>query len=97
MYYIELNPESGKNYIGKGRILVSGKKRLLISHNLPIMLKDRKGNLHRYFDGWNHNIGEHVMQFCGLDEKGFFALPLETKVDRMVHVATNGFYKGVKF
>ena len=89
MYFIDLK-QYHPDYVGKGTIAVSGKKRLLLSHGFPIILKDRKG-LHRLWDGWNRVTGEQIKEFCGLDKEGFFALPLETEYNAFVNAATNGY------
>lgn len=75
----ELIPTTGqKSFYGKAIVVADNNgNETLYSYNTPIIKRDKSGNLERLYAGWSQTTGKHVKAFCGLDKKGFFALPHE--------------------
>lgn len=75
----ELVPQNGrKSFGGKAIVeLLDNGDKVLRSYGTPVLRKDKDGSLHRLYGGWTSTTGNHVKSFCGLDKKGFLALPYE--------------------
>ena len=75
----ELKPVNGqgqKSFYGKAEVIIGNGFEVLISYNTPIMGKTKTGELVRYWTGWTATTGKHIKAFCGLNKKGFEALPV---------------------
>lgn len=75
----ELQPNnSRKSFYGKARVIVNNGIETLISYTTPVLRRNADGSLTRLWDGWSATTGRHIAAFCGLNKKGFEALPLAT-------------------
>lgn len=73
----ELTPNNGrKSFYGKARVIIENGAETLYSYNTAIMRRLSDGSLVRLWDGWSATTGRHIAAFCGLNKKGFNALPL---------------------
>ena len=88
MYYYKLTEFKDKNDMCAANVAVTFGRRILLSGGSPVMMKDRKGILHRYIDGWDRVMGEHVEIFCGLNKEEFFNLPQERLPKFAIRAAT---------
>ena len=75
----ELKPiDCRKSFYGKAQVVIEDGCEVLYSYNTKILTKKQNsGALIRHWDGWSLTTGRHVKAFCGLDKKGFLAIPLE--------------------
>lgn len=74
----ELNPvTSQKSFYGKAIVYCfADGSRLLRSYDTPVAYMAADGTISRLWGGWSATTGKHVASFCGLNKKGFMALPL---------------------
>lgn len=73
----ELTPtDSRKSFYGKARVIIENGAETLYSYNTAIIRRLSDGSLIRLWDGWSATTGRHISAFCGLNKKGFNALPL---------------------
>jgi hypothetical protein len=73
----ELTPADGrKSFYGKCFTLTDDAgNETLYSYNTAVMIRTAAGNLERIWSGWSATTGRHIAAFCGLNKKGFTALP----------------------
>ncbi len=73
----ELMPTNGrKSFYGKAIVKVEGDSETLQSYQTDV-IKRVNGRLIRLWDGWSATTGNHIASFCGLNKKGYIALPME--------------------
>lgn len=75
----ELMPLNGrKSFYGKAIVYRDENgDEILYSYGTKILARNqRTGELTRFWDDWSLTTGNHIRSFCGLDKKGFLALPL---------------------
>lgn len=73
----ELMPTNGrKSFYGKAIVKVEGGSETLQSYQTDVV-KRVNGKLIRLWDGWSATTGNHIASFCGLNKKGYMALPME--------------------
>jgi len=66
MHIYELRPiRREKSFYGKAVVIDTGKIRLLRSYNTIVAYFDKKGRLHRTWDGWSMTTARHVDAFNG--------------------------------
>lgn len=71
----ELKPIKQKSFYGKAVVKVdSDGKETLYSYSIPIISKDKKGNLTKLYNGWTVTTGKHIKAFCGLTKAEFLEL-----------------------
>ena len=73
----ELIPQDGhKSFYGKAKVFTdSNGHEYLQSYETVVVVRDAMGRLFRCWDNWSATTGRHVRAFCGLDKKGYTALP----------------------
>lgn len=78
MTYFDLMPTDGhKSFYGKAYVAChKDGGQTLYSYGTPIIYKAPNGDLKRLWKGWTATTGRHIMAFCGLNKKGFDALPM---------------------
>lgn len=73
----ELTPTNGrKSFYGKARVIIENGAETLYSYDTAILRRLSDGSLVRLWDDWTDTTGHHIAAFCGLNKKGFNALPL---------------------
>lgn len=74
----ELTPTRQKSFYGKAIVEeLSNGISVLYSYGTRIMEMKPNGEMRRIWDGWSATTGKHIASFCGLNKKGYFALPTE--------------------
>lgn len=88
MYY--LMPNNGRQSFG-GKAIVkveSNGDKVLLSYLTPVVRRKANGDLIRLYNSWSYTTGTHIKSFCGLDKKGYFALPTEEEYYHIDKVGT---------
>ena len=79
MKMYELSPVASqkvKSFYGKAKVVLDGNTETLYSYDTPIVRKEADGKIVRLWGNWSLTTGRHVFAFCGLDKKGYDALPM---------------------
>ena len=73
----ELTPVDGRaSFYGKAKVFMDGNgNEYLMSYTTVVVKRDNTGKLSRCWSEWSATTGRHVRAFCGLDKKGYTALP----------------------
>ena len=73
----ELVPtDSHKSFYGKAYTITDeAGNETLYSYGTAIVIQTAAGELKRIWAGWSATTGRHIAAFCGLNKKGFEALP----------------------
>ena len=77
-YLIPVRGDGHKDFYGKSVVRqFSDGSEVLMSYLTPVVRKGADGKLTRLWDDWSATTGRHVKSYCGLDKKGYEALPMK--------------------
>ncbi|MBO4902103.1 MAG: hypothetical protein J5518_04865 [Lachnospiraceae bacterium] len=95
MVYISVFELKERKYLSDYGEIASypfGKAEVLLIRRLPIVLRDRKGQYHRYVDCWTPCTGQYIKEYTGMSKEEFFELPFETKYAKLARHASGRTY-----
>ena len=75
----ELVPTCGqKSFYGKAKVVVyDDGTEVMQSYGTDIVKKTPDGQLFRMWNRWSQTTGRHIASYCGLNKKGYEALPID--------------------